>query len=68
MNSPTGDAEESCIREIIAQYYSVVSTMIALRDFVADHRGIEDSAREHVLSQLQFLESERIAVAKMLLL
>lgn len=58
MNSPVGDSEESCIREIIAQYYSVVSVMLSLRDFVSDHRGIEDSAREYVLSQLQFLESE----------
>lgn len=59
MNSPLGDAEESSIREIIAQYYSVVHAMIVLRDFVSEQPGIENTARENVLSQLRFLESER---------
>ena len=58
MNSPLGDAEESSIREIIAQYYSVVHAMIVLRDFVSEQPGIENTARENVLSQLRFLESQ----------
>ncbi|KAL5510512.1 hypothetical protein EMCRGX_G006071 [Ephydatia muelleri] len=58
MNSPLGDAEENSVREIIAQYYSVVSAMMTLRDYVSEQPGIEDTAREFVLSQLQFLESQ----------
>lgn len=58
MNSPHLDSDESCIQEVIAQFYSFFGRMVQLKNNIEHLEDLDHHTRARILDQLEDIERE----------